>query len=82
MQISEIVDFHSPTAGDGRKERGSDLLNLLRQSLTDFHLVHFETYRHLAKVTHHNRMTVAYDRLLAHLWPNKGSTCSASLLTA
>jgi len=69
LQIAQFLDKR-----DGGEGRGSDLLSLLRQSLTEFEFVHLETYRHLAKVTYHSRMTAAYDRLLAQLWPNSGST--------
>ena len=50
-EIVAIVDLHSPTAGDLRKERCLDFSKLLKGSLTNFELVHFETYNHCYKAT-------------------------------
>lgn len=73
-EIVSIVDIHSPTAGGIlNKERGFNLNQLLHDNLTNFDLIHFETYNHCCKVTNRTLFTKTYDNLLRKIFPEKGA---------
>jgi ubiquinone/menaquinone biosynthesis C-methylase UbiE len=73
-QLSEIVDFHSPTAGGFHKERGINISELLSNYLPNYEIEHFETYNHLGKVRPQNRLMKRYDWFLKKLFPRAGAT--------
>jgi ubiquinone/menaquinone biosynthesis C-methylase UbiE len=79
IEISEIVDIHSPTAGLGHRDRGINIAEILELYLPNFEIEYLEMYRHLAKVTSANQFTKLYDSFLKKLYPETGSTFLAVL---
>lgn len=79
VEISAIVDIHSPTAGGFHKERCLDFHQLLKDSLVNLELVHFETYNHCCKATSRNLLTKSYANFLSRVFPGKGATFLAVL---
>lgn len=73
-EIVSIVDIHSPTAGGTlQKERGFDIDYILHNKLTNFDIVHSETYNHCGKATYSNKYTKIYNNILKKIFPNEGA---------
>jgi hypothetical protein len=72
-QLLQIVDFHSPTAGEFRKNRGLDVSELKENYLPNFDLVHKETYNHIFRLSRKNKLFYKYDTLLKNIFPSDGA---------
>jgi len=75
-QIIEIIDIQSPTAGGFHKERGIDILSLVKDYLPNFKVEDFKTYNHLRTLSSRNFLTKWYDQMLAKIYPHAGSSFS------
>lgn len=80
-QIAEIVDIHSPTAGFYyHANRGIEIGNVISEYLSNFKLLHLESYNHLCKVSNKNIFTKKYDTFLKKRYPDKGSSFLIALV--
>ena len=72
-ELTEIVDIHSPTAGGIHREKGIDISNIIETYLPNFKVEFFESYNHILKLSHRNKITKIYDNLLKRIFPTKGA---------
>ncbi|MGE5608969.1 MAG: class I SAM-dependent methyltransferase [Bacillota bacterium] len=74
-QLTEIVDYHSPTAGGTHRERGIDVQEILKQHLPGFEIELLETYNHLGdQGSERNALARGYAAMLKRRFPQTGAT--------
>jgi hypothetical protein len=79
-QMSEIVDIHSPLAGESlRRDSGIAIRQVLTDNLPGFHLRYLETDAHLGDLSSTNRLTRWYSSILKARYPESGSLVHAVL---
>ncbi len=72
-ELTEIVDFLSPTAGGFHREKGIELSKIIENYIPNFKIEFFESYNHILKFSYKNKITRLYDRILHRIFPNKGA---------
>ncbi len=76
-EISKIIDFHSPTAGQKanrfNQEKGIDMLALITECLPGYKVESYETYNHLFRISHKNWLLRGYSTILKRVYPNAGA---------
>ncbi len=75
-EIVALVDYRSPTAWGGAEPGGGFDTRVWQRRDPRFELVFEETYDHCSKVSARNRVLRGYDRLLAWVFPRRGSLMS------
>lgn len=71
-EIQEMVDIHSPTAGEDNRHRGIDVYKIIEDHLPQFEIEHLDTYDHLGKMSRRNGFTGWYSRILKEKYPQSG----------
>jgi ubiquinone/menaquinone biosynthesis C-methylase UbiE len=78
LDIARLIDFHSPTAGEGAgsfsREKGIDMEEIMKRYLPGFVLEYYETYNHLFRISHKNALFRTYSRILGKIFPKNGAT--------
>ncbi|MFW9970661.1 MAG: class I SAM-dependent methyltransferase [Candidatus Odinarchaeota archaeon] len=73
VEISCLIDFHSPTIIAYRYDKGINIYDDVKNYLPNFEIEYFETYYHLGRATNINKFTKAYDLILRKIFPKKGA---------
>ena len=82
-QMSEVVDFHSPLAGEApRRSAGIDVGQILHEHLPVFDLEYLESDAHLGDLSSSNRLTRWCSGILKSRYPENGSILAAILRKA
>lgn len=72
LELAEIVDYNSATAGKFRKDRGIDIDEINKVYLPNYQSVRKETYNHIHRSYSANKLTKWYDSALKNLYPDSG----------
>ncbi len=70
--LSRLLDVHSPTAGELRRDEGFDPLTVLNS--LPFNVRTVQTYNHLSKISGKHLWLWSYEQLLNLLLPSDGAT--------
>ncbi|HEX2971021.1 MAG TPA: class I SAM-dependent methyltransferase [Tepidisphaeraceae bacterium] len=74
-ELTEIVDYHSPTAGGTHREKGIDVEETRQRYLPGFEIEILETYNHLGdQGSDRNALAKRYAAMLQRRFPQAGAT--------
>lgn len=71
-EISQLIDFQSPTAGGFDREKGINIPDILERHKI-FSIVSYETYNHVYRLSHKNAILQRYSSFLRSYFPNDGA---------
>lgn len=72
-EISQLIDFQSPTAGDLDIDKGIDMPSLLEKYGNNFSFERYDTYNHVYRISHKNILLRWYSRFLSRYFPRDGA---------
>ncbi len=77
-EVSQLIDFQSPTAGGFDSEKGINIPDILNRH-QEFSTVSYETYNHVYRLSHKNILLQRYSSFLRSYFPNDGAAFFAVL---
>lgn len=77
-EVSQLIDFQSPTAGGFDREKGINIPDVLKRHQR-FSVVSYETYNHVYRLSHKNIIFQRYSSFLRAYFPKDGAAFFAIL---
>lgn len=78
-EISQLIDFHSPTAAGFDKEKGIDIQAFAKKYLRHYSFEYYKTYNHVYRLSHKNSIFRHYSHFLSRRYPQDGAAFFAIL---
>lgn len=72
-EVSQLIDFQSPTAGGLDRNKGIDMPGLLERYGRQFSFERYDTYNHVYRISHKNALLRWYSRFLSRFFPREGA---------